>query len=806
MYASVVIDTGGRSGLDCLTYEIPDDLAGRIVIGSCVLVPLGSRQAVGYVVGISPRSDVDETRQIISELESPVALTQEMLGFARWVSSEYLCPLPRAILGMLPGVMHLKVRCCITAVQQAAEPSNLSPVTMELLDRIREHCEKDSEGPTIEALCKGRSRSTVLKALRDLESVGLVKRAWRLGKPVGRPRCLRGVRVAGPVDPSGLPEGQARALQVISSLGRDVSFVELERSHGLSRAAVNALLSKGLVEEAVVNVRRDPGYMRVDQQRPQLMPEQELAVARIVRAVDESSYHGFLLHGVTASGKTEVYLRCIEHALHKNKSCLVLLPEIAVTTQLMSVFRTRLGDSVAVLHSALSPGERCGEWSRIYRGEARVAVGARSAVFAPLSNLGLVIVDEEHDSSYKQDTAPRYHGRDTAVERARRQGAALVLGSATPSVESYYKARKGDYELLEMPTRVENRPMPAVHLVDMRREYAEAGPTVFSRVLDELIRDRLERRQQVILLQNRRAYSTFLLCRDCGYVPKCSNCAVSLKFYSESKRLSCHHCEYALPAPTVCPNCGGLRIGRFGIGTERVAEEASKSFPSARVLRMDSDTTSRKGSHAAMLDAVRSGQADILVGTQMIAKGLDFPNVTLVGVISADTSLNLPDFTASERTFQLVSQVSGRSGRGSQPGEVVVQTFDPENHAIACAVAHDYSGFYETEIANREEAGYPPFVTLVNIVAWDTDEKAAEAVLRELVSSIDAVAPRDGGVVTLHGPVPAVLSRLRGEYRWHVVIRSADRRGMLALLQSVFESRPGLRRKLSVDVDPVSML
>jgi primosomal protein N' (replication factor Y) len=803
LFARVVIDTGGRSSLDSLTYLVPDGLARRIGIGSCVLVPLSSRQAVGYVIGFEDNSDVDGIKPIISDLDSPVTLSPEMLDFARWLSAEYLCPLPRAVAGMLPGVMHCKVQCRIELI---SSDGNLSPSQKKLAEKIENLRTGSGEYPTVEALCARTDRSAVLRGLRELESRGAIKRSWRLVSPTGKPRKLRGVRLAGnPPQIEKLPAGQRRALEVISRIGRDVSFAELVSSHGVSRAVLKGLRDKGLVEETEIIVRRRPSFTQASRHRPALMPEQENAVRQVSEAIDGNLYQGFLLHGVTASGKTEVYLRCIERALSAGKSALVLLPEIAITTQVTNIFKSWFGDRVAILHSALSAGERCDEWARVDSGEADVVIGARSAVFAPLENLGLVVVDEEHESSYKQDVAPRYHAREAAAKRARDAGAALVLGSATPCVESYFRAQSGEYTLIEMPTRVENRPMPTVHVADLRQEYAEVGPTIFSRLLEDGIRDRIAKGQQVILLQNRRAYSTFLLCRDCGFVMRCPNCAVSLKFYSESRRLSCHHCDYTRPAPDVCPKCSGLRIGRFGIGTERVAEEAQKRFPEARVIRMDSDTTSRKGAHASLLDQFRRGDADILVGTQMIAKGLDFPNVTLVGVISADTSINLPDYSASERTFQLVSQVSGRSGRGTEMGEVVVQSFDPENYAISCAVNHDYAAFYEEEIENRRAANYPPFASLVNIVARDKDERAAEAVLRELVRALDAAGPNSSGV-EINGPVPAVLSRLRGEYRWHIVLRSADRTSLLAVLSAAFHARPDLRRRLVVDVDPVSML
>ena len=809
MYARVVVDTGATSSIDSLTYQIPGGLAGRIGVGSCVLIPLASRQAVGYVIGFEKTPAVENTREIIAELESPVRLNDEMVRLAKWISEQYMCPLPRVVAGMLPGVMHCKLQTRVerlkSKVESPEDEIRITPAEMQVLDAVRA-----GEGDvTVEGL--PGERVTVQRLVRQLEKKGVVKRVWRLISPGGKPKVMKGVRLAlGTVVDDrvlgSLPVKQAEVLKVVAGLGRDVAVVELTRSYGLTASPITALVKRGMLEDVDVVFRRNPTFVKLDQKRVTLSDEQQRAVDEITASVNSGEYKGHLLFGVTASGKTEVYLRCIERALEIGKTCLVLLPEIALTTQVMNIFKSRLGSLVAVLHSALSAGERCDEWARISDGEARVVLGARSAVFAPLSNLGLVIVDEEHEGSYKQDTHPRYHGREVAVRRAKDEGAALVLGSATPSIESFYKARQGEYNLITMSSRIENRPMPQVYIADLREEYAKGRATIFSTRLEEGIKNRLERGEQVILLQNRRAYSTFLLCRDCGYVARCPNCAVSLKFHAAARKLSCHHCGFEQAAPDVCPKCQGLKIRRFGIGTERVEEETRNVFPEARVLRMDRDTTARKGAHAAILNTFRNHEADILVGTQMIAKGLDFPKVTLVGVISADTSLNLPDFRACERTFQLISQVAGRSGRGKTPGEVVIQTMDPEQYAIECAVEHDYVGFYEKELEYRSELGYPPFSLLVNILSRDEDERTAEGMLKEFVEQYKKLPMSARKNVELIGPAAAVLSKLRGEYRWHLVLRSAEKERMLELLKGVFEGNQGLRRKLSVDVDPMSML
>ena len=803
MFASVVVDTGATSSIDSLTYEIPDRLTGRIRLGACVLVPLASRQAVGYVVGFQDKPAVERTRPIIAEVDSPVRLTNDMLKFAHWISARYMCPLPRAIAAMLPGVMQCRVQARVVRESGAEDAGELTPYQRDILRAI----ESSAEPPTMESLSTRADKSALQRALRQLENSGAARRVWRLLPPTGRPRILRGVRIADHRSVSGkLTPKQAEAVEVIAGLGREASLVELTQKHGLSAGAISTLRKKRILEDVDVAFRRDPSFVKIASEPIRLTDRQQDAVEQITASIDDGSYRAHLLYGVTASGKTEVYLRSIERALSLGRTSLVLLPEIAITTQVMNIFKSRFGNAVAVLHSSLSAGERCDEWIRAAEGQAKVVLGARSAVFAPLADIGLVVVDEEHESSYKQDIQPRYNARDAAVERAKQAGAALVLGSATPSIESYYRACQGEYNLLTMPGRIESRPMPQVHVADLRDEYAKGKATIFSSRLEDSIRERLARKQQIMLLQNRRAYSTFLLCRDCGFVARCPNCAVALKFHAAARKVMCHHCAHERPAPTICPECSGERIKMFGIGTQRVEEETKKVFPEARVLRMDKDTTSRKDAHASILNTFRRGEADILVGTQMIAKGLDFPNVTLVGVISADTSLNFPDFRASERTFQLIAQVAGRSGRGPEPGEVVIQTFDPDQYAIRCAVNHDYTGFYEHEISERREVRYPPFFCLVNVVSRDPDSGAAEARLSALVDAIESAKASARSGIEVMGPMPAVLSRLRGEYRYHLVLRSAEREAVLDLLRDALDRAPALRKHLAVDVDPVSML
>ena len=564
-------------------------------------------------------------------------------------------------------------------------------------------------------------------------------------------------------------------------------------------------MEKGLAEKTRVRVRRDPFKadcaVRSEPRKP--TREQADAIEVICNGLDSETPQTTLLYGVTGSGKTEVYLQSIAHLLEQGRRCINLVPEISLTTHLLEAYKSRFGDQVAVLHSRLSVGERYDEWRRIETGEAKIVLGARSAVFAPVSDLGLVVVDEEHEPSYKQDHSPRYNARAAVEERARNAEASVVLGSATPSVESFYRASSGDIDLAVLSHRIEDRPLPDVTLVDQREEFEAGRRSIFSEELHEKIAERIARKEQVILFVNRRGYASFVLCRSCGYTPRCAHCDVSLAFHAAQKRLKCHHCGDEQPAPATCPECGGIRIRPFGLGTERVEEEVRRIFTDAKVIRMDSDTTSRKNAYSQMLGDFRDGRADVLVGTQMIAKGLDFHNVTLVGVVSSDTMLHIPDFRSAERTFQLLTQVSGRAGRGELRGEVVVQSFSPEHYAVKAAVRQDYLGFYGQEIASRRELGYPPFSRLINITASDPIDDSARERLERLSDLLKAVGRDDVDVI---GPSPAPLARLRGLYRWHLIVRDRSMSGMQAIVGRVVEQNGLGGTGLSLDVDPITML
>lgn len=534
-----------------------------------------------------------------------------------------------------------------------------------------------------------------------------------------------------------------------------------------------------------------------------LTEEQGRALKSITASIEKNEFVTYLLHGITASGKTEVYLQAIDTVLKKNMGAIVLVPEISLTPQTIERFVSRFGDRVAVIHSKLTPARRFLEWKRIREGEASIVVGARSAVFSPIGTLGLIIIDEEHETTYKQDDVPRYHARDVAEERARLNNCPLILGSATPSLESYYKARKGEYRLIRLTKRIEERFLPKVKIVDMRMELAtRKRVTIFSKVLLDAIERTLKNKKQVIIFLNRRGFSTFVNCRKCGLVLKCKRCDTVLVYHFEEKKLICHYCNYTLPPPDICPKCRGSYIRYFGLGTERVESELGHNFPHINIARMDSDTTSKAGSHDRILGDFKSGGVNLLVGTQMIAKGLDFPEVTLVGVVSADIMLNIPDFRAGERTFNLLTQVAGRAGRGEDGGEVIVQTYTPSHYAILAAAKHDYEKFYQEEIVSRKELLFPPFVNLVKITVRARNDDLALNSASNLAEAIKSQKP----AAKIAGPAPAPISRMRGYFRYNILLKGKERIAISGLLKKVlmgFKKPHGVL--IAVDVDPISM-
>lgn len=726
--------------LDVLTYQVPDSLP-MPPRGARVVVPLGKRVVTGIVVDPNAALNVEETA------------LDKIKPIADVLDDEPFLPGPVVDLALWVAEYYA---CGAGDALAAAVPSTQAHKTIRIATLTAQG--HDVQSPAL----RGRQKDAV-EILR--------------GAPDG-------VRV---------PELNAR---------------------GISADVLQRLAGKGLLAFRHERIERDPfttGAVTTPVNSSigrTLTDEQARALASLGAAASTGRFAVFLLQGVTGSGKTEVYLRLSELVQQQGKSVLVLVPEIALTLAVASAFREAFGDRVAVQHSGLSDGERSDQWYRIRRGEISIVVGTRSAVFAPLTNLGLIIVDEEHDTSFKQEETPRYHGRDVAVMRGKHENALVVLGSATPSLESSQNAANGRYTQIVMEKRVQDRPLASVSVVDMRLEYAEYGPDVIlSGRLKNAMTTRLDAGQQSLILLNRRGLATAVFCRQCGGTIECPNCSVSLIVHSEGRdrhRARCHYCNYGVLVPRSCPACKGPYLERRGFGTEKVADEIAAIWPAARVARLDRDTVRRKGAAADILRSMASGAIDVLVGTQMIAKGHDFPRVTLVGVISADVGLGLADFRAAERTFQLLTQVAGRAGRGVEPGEAIVQTLYPNHYSIRHACRQDHAAFVADELGYRQTMRYPPLTALVNLVVKGSDARAAMTDATTLAHHLRGSA--DAGRFTVLGPAPAPMAKLRGEYRAQIFLKGGHRAGMREAVLAALAAEPDLRRRVSIDIDPVSIL
>ena len=754
--------------LDLLTYRVPDAL-GVPSIGARVRVPLGSRTVTGIVVshGTDPRSaapDPDAIRDVVQVLDDRPFLPASVVELCRWVSEYYMAGIGDAMATAMPPGAQKRASGFKTQRVVSVTAHGLSVFEM---GRLKPAPATDAQKP---APTENRLKPapTVTKQLALLEA-------------------LAGA-------PAGLPASDLR-------------------DRGFTSAAVARLVSRGLATTREERDDRDPFERAaamtavVPDTSRQLTDEQTQAFAQLAALADTREYRVALLRGVTGSGKTELYLRLADRVVRSGRQVLLLVPEIALTPSVAALFRGAFGTRVAIQHSGLSDGERHDQWHRIRRGEVDVVVGTRSAVFTPLEKPGLIIVDEEHDTSYKQEEAPRYHGRDVAVMRGSREGALVVLGSATPSLESNQNALAGKYALVTLERRVLDRPLAAVRVVNMREEYAEEGPdVVVSRDLVAGIEERLARDEQVLVLLNRRGYATAVFCRQCGDTFDCPNCSISLTVHTARNgwRARCHYCNYSMTVPKQCRKCAAPYLEQAGFGTEKVEQQLKERFPDARIGRIDRDSVRRKGALTGLLTKFASGALDVLVGTQMIAKGHDFPRVTLVGVISADVGLGLADFRAAERTFQLLTQVAGRAGRGERTGEAVVQTLYPEHYSIRLACLQDYPAFFDKEIHYRRGMRYPPLVGMINIVVRGRTFEDAMTTAADITARLGP-ASATGGFAIL-GPAPAPLGKLRGEHRVQFFLKGQKRAAMREALNTVLAGMPEVRRRVSVDVDPLTVL
>jgi primosomal protein N' (replication factor Y) len=808
---SVIVDAEVSDLKQPFTYRVPEGWPVPS-LGAAVVVPFGGQTLLGFVVADENASCANavaaapiEIKAIEDVLDAEPFFDARQWELARWMAERYYCSPRDSLRCIVPEAVTAQVKKGF-ALKPNVELGVLPPGQRALAERLRA-----LGGHATPAALRTAESPNPLPLLKKLKERGVVEESYVLRPPKMRPRLRKAWRLAEDWngDATDLSPKGAAAVAALTKTGEPVLQTDLEREAATSAAVLATLERKGVIVAEYVPLGRDPFHEPPLRPAPPvtLTEEQRAALDALLIALNTPGGARFLLHGVTASGKTEVYLRALEACAASGRQGLFLVPEISLTAQMMDTVRSRFGSRVAVLHSALSDGERYDEWMRIQRGEASVVVGARSAVFAPLKKIGLVILDEEHETSYKQESTPRYHTRDVAARRAQLDGGTLVLGSATPSVETSYWAEQGVLHRLEMPRRIDDRPMPAVRIVDLRAP--EGTPQIFSPELAEAIQKCLDRKEQAILFLNRRGYATFVLCRDCGYTAMCPNCSVTLTYHHAGRTLQCHHCDYHRRAPEKCPKCNSERIRHFGLGTEKLEEETRRLFPTARLLRMDRDTTTRKGSHRELLASFREGDADILIGTQMVAKGLDFPRVTLVGVIAADTSLNLPDFRAAERSFALLAQVAGRAGRSTLLGEVIVQTFNPEHYSLQAAAHHDYASFYAQEIEHRRDhaLNYPPFSRLANLVVSDPSRETARGRAEEVAAALHRQIEAEKAGVQLLGPAPAPMERIKNRYRWHMVLKAPDMKALNRVLRPALE---GLDRKtrqgLIVDVDPMNLM
>lgn len=806
--AQVIVDVPTMQTDQPFTYLIPFNLEKQLAVGMRVEVPFGNgnRHLQGFVLAIEDVSDdviaaqKFDWKEILSVLDLKPVLNSELLDLADYMKKKTFAFKITCLQTMLPSVMRADYRKYIFLTDELEES-----IQNELFNGLEEIAWEEAEA---------RNILPQLMQLRKQQKVDIRYEVNTRNK-VKMIRYVQALKTVEQLEEArmDLRKGSQKKEQLLNylqqlGLERRTTVKELKEL-GFSTAILNDGANKKWLTFVESEAYRDPFATHIFEKTTALSlnDEQQSAVDEILGSMNQGVSKTYLLEGITGSGKTEVYLQVIADVLKQGKTAIMLVPEISLTPQMVQRFKSRFGEQVAVMHSALSQGEKYDEWRKIERGEAQVVVGVRSAIFTPLENLGVVIIDEEHEASYKQEETPRYHARDLAIWRGEYHKCPVVLGSATPSLESRARAQKNVYERLVLTKRAnQTATLPTIDVVDMREEIQNKNTSSFSLALQEKIQDRLAKKEQSVLLLNRRGYSSFVMCRDCGYVLPCPNCDISLTLHMDTKTMKCHYCGHEEQIPYDCPTCGGDKIRYYGTGTQKVEEELRVLFPESRVLRMDVDTTRRKGAHEKILTAFGNHQADILLGTQMIAKGLDFPNVTLVGVLNADTALNLPDFRSSERTFQLLTQVSGRAGRAEKPGEVIIQSFNPEHYAIQLAKAQDYEDFYQKEMYVRHRGDYPPFYFTVQITASHPEENQAAKQMFEIVIELKEGLSEQS---ILLGPTPKAIMRVNNRYFYQVIIKYKNEPNLQNILRKILADTQratvqGL--KLSIDAEPMNFI
>ncbi|WP_147802369.1 primosomal protein N' [Alkalicoccus halolimnae] len=807
MIANVIVDVPSQAVDRIFDYSVPDEFAETITRGCRVHVPFANRPVQGFVIGLTDQSDipVSKLKPIQEQIDLIPPLTEELLQLAEKIKTETLSLHVAVLKAMLPQAMRAKyqknlhLQTAPETLEAVLQPFFKESSVMANWDEWRKEADEEEKKAAARAIRKGQLSVEPVVSTKDAAKKRLV-----FGLAVKNEKAREEAETLKIKAPK-----QAAVLFYLADQDKDSLYTVQELETYGSKAALETLVKKDLLHKQQAVVKRDPyeGREFTATGNLDLLPEQDVVLKEIIDCMESEQQRTFLLRGVTGSGKTEIYLQAIERTLEEKKEAIVLVPEISLTPQMVNRFKARFGSRVAVMHSALSKGEKYDEWKKIRDGEVDVVVGARSAIFAPFNNLGIIIIDEEHEASYKQEEAPRYHARSVAIMRAESYACPVILGSATPSLESYARASKGVYRLLTMENRVNDAAMPAVTLVDMRDELRQGNRSMFSDDLLERIEARRLKGEQTVLLLNRRGYSTFIMCRDCGYVPQCPHCDISLTYHRTSQALQCHYCGYSETLPVRCPECDSDQIRFFGTGTQKVEEELRKQLQDIRIIRMDVDTTRKKGSHEKLLTEFGNGGADILLGTQMIAKGLDFPNITLVGVLAADSMLHLPDFRASERTFQLLTQVAGRAGRHKKTGEVLVQTYSPNHYSITEVKQHDYLSFYEKEMQIRKMGGYPPFYYIAMIQISHPELQKVVEVTEKMSSFLRSSLSE---TTKIFGPVASPIPRIKDRYRYQCMIKYKVEPKLTEVLHDLMSSfQSDIARndvQIIIDTNPYMMM
>ncbi|MYL42303.1 primosomal protein N' [Virgibacillus salexigens] len=799
--ANVIVDVPAASINQTFDYRVPDKFKDIATIGMRVIVPFGPRKVMGFIVGATENSSYNSLKSIIDVLDLHPVLTKELLDLGKWLANQTVSLQITALQVMLPQVL------------KATYKKEIVRNTEALLSKELEALFAGRDSIAYEEFTASTLKYGVLsKAVKDgdvsieyLVKSRITKKFRTMLKPAKQLHELEEQLLD-------LPKNAKKQRQLVNHFLENPNPIEkqkLLKKVQTTANTVNILKEKGLIESYQTELFRNPYENHLFSQTTALplTDQQAAAIKPMKEAIAENEHHVFLLHGITGSGKTEIYLQVIQDVIHKGKEAIVLVPEISLTPQMVKRFKGRFGSNVAVMHSGLSAGEKYDEWRRIQRKEVQVVVGARSAIFAPFEQIGVIIIDEEHETSYKQEDQPRYHARDVAIYRGETHQCPVILGSATPTLESYARAMKGVYKLATLDKRTNNKMLPPVEIVDLRDELHAGNRTMFSRKLKEEIQQCIQKGEQIVLLLNRRGYSTFVMCRDCGHVNECPHCDIALTYHKKSSQLKCHYCSYEEKVPVHCPECGSDTIRYFGTGTQRVEEALTQLIPEARVIRMDVDTTRRKGAHEKLLNQFANKEADILLGTQMIAKGLDFENVTLVGVLTADSMLHLPDFRSSEKTFQILTQVSGRAGRHELTGKVIVQTYTPDHYSIELASKYDFMTFYKQEMQMRRTFQYPPYYFLALITISHPNQVKVVQTTQRFVQMLNKLV-KDETIIL--GPTPSAIPRIKDRYRYQCMIKyrnEPELRGYLAKILDQFSA--DIRKEdilITIDMQPYHLM